>query len=220
MTECGRQRTVGIGARTTESGLTSATRERLLLSLSGNGTSVHRDEMKRDRRPALIAFSGLPGTGKTTISKALATRLRAVYLRVDTIEQTLRAAGARSIGPAGYAVANALAEANLLLGQSVVADCVNPVRDSRDGWSKVAEQASATLVDIHLICSDLAEHRRRVEGRLADIPGHILPTWEAVTQHEFEARDDDHLLLDTAMRSPAELVDRCYDHVAGMRGGQ
>ena len=176
--------------------------------------------MEQDLRPALIAFSGLPGTGKTTISKALATRLRAVYLRIDTIEQTLKAAGAGSIGPLGYAVANALAEANLLLGQSVVADCVNPVRDSRVGWGKVAARASARLVNIHLICSDVAKHKLRVEERLADIAGHILPTWEAVTQHEFEARDDDHLLLDTATLSPAELVDRCYAHVAGMRGDQ
>ena len=117
-------------------------------------------------------------------------------------------------------MANALAEANLLLGQSVVADCVNPVRESRDGWSKVAAGAAARLIDIHLICSDPVEHKRRVEKQLADIPGHVLPTWEAVTQHEFEARNDDHLLLDTATLSPAELVDRCYAHVARMNGEQ
>jgi predicted kinase len=34
----------------------------------------------------LIIFGGLPGTGKTTISKEVAKRLKAVYLRVDTIE--------------------------------------------------------------------------------------------------------------------------------------
>lgn len=190
----------------------------MLPPLFGHGLKVQSDEMEEHLRPALIAFSGRSGTGKTTISKALAVRLRAVYLRIDTIEQTLKAAGSESVGPAGYAVANALAESNLLLGQSVVADCVNPVRDSRVGWTKVAAQASARLIDIHLICSNSAEHRRRVEERLADIPGHIQPTWEAVTQQEFEARDDDHLLLDTATLSPEELVDRCYAHVVYMRG--
>lgn len=115
-------------------------------------------------------------------------------------------------------MANALAEANLLLGHSIVADCVNPVRDSREGWSKVAARVSAKLVNIHLVCSNVAEHRRRVEERLADIPDHILPTWEAIVQHEFETRDDDHLLLDTTTMSPAELVDRCYVHVADMGG--
>jgi predicted kinase len=176
--------------------------------------------MTQDQRPFLIVFSGLPGTGKTTVSKALAVRLRAVYLRIDTIEQAMKAAGAERIGPAGYAVANALAETNLLLGRSIVADCVNPVLDSRLGWRKVGAHASAKLVNIHLICSDAVEHRRRVEARSTDIPGHILPTWEAVTRHEFEARDDDYLLLDTATMSPEELIDRCDAYVTGKLSDQ
>jgi hypothetical protein len=58
-----------------------------------------------------------------------------------------------------------------------------------------------------------------VEGRSADIVGHILPSWQEVTQHEFTPRDDDHLLLDTAILSPEELVDRCATYVArGTRG--
>jgi predicted kinase len=176
--------------------------------------------MIQDQRPSLIVFSGLPGTGKTTVSKALAARLCAVYLRIDAIEQAMKAAGVERIGSAGYAVANALAESNLLLGRSIVADCVNPVHDSRLGWSNVAARASAKLVNIHLICSDAAEHRRRVEGRSVDIPGHILPTWEAVAQHEFEARNDDHLLLDTATMSPAELIGRCDAYVSSRLGDQ
>ena len=83
----------------------------------------------------------------------------------------------------------------------------------------MAAQASARMVDIHLICSDAAEHRRRVEGRSADIAGHHLPSWEEVTRHEFEPRDDAHLLLDTAILSPAELVNRCATYVARRVGG-
>jgi predicted kinase len=59
----------------------------------------------RPPRPHLIVFSGLPGVGKTTVARALAARLGAVHLRIDTIEQAMRAAGAERIGPAGYAVA-------------------------------------------------------------------------------------------------------------------
>lgn len=165
------------------------------------------------RAPCLIVFSGLPGTGKTTVSRALATRLRAFHLRIDVIEQAIRAAGLQQVGAAGYAVANAVAEANLLLGHAVVADCVNPVRESRSGWRGVAACACATLVDIQLVCTNEAEHRRRVESRLADIAGHILPTWETVTRHEFEDRDDEHLVLDTAATTPAGLVELCATYV-------
>jgi predicted kinase len=126
--------------------------------------------IRQDQRPFLIVFSGLPGMGKTTVPKALAARPRAVYLRIDTIVQAMKSARAERMGPAGYAVANALAADNRLLGRSMVADCVNPVREIRLGWSKVAAQASASLVHIQLICSDSAEHGHRVERRSAHIP--------------------------------------------------
>jgi len=42
----------------------------------------------------LIIFAGLPGVGKTVIARALARALGAVFLRIDSIEQTLRDAGA------------------------------------------------------------------------------------------------------------------------------
>jgi predicted kinase len=176
--------------------------------------------MKQASVPLLVVFGGLPGTGKTTLSQALAARLAAAYLRIDTIEQAMRAAGAEPIGAAGYAVANAVAASNLLLGLTVVADGVNPVRESRQAWRQVAARASAHLVDIQLVCSDAAEHRRRIETRVADIPGHVLPCWEAVLRHDHEPRDDEHLLLDTAFLSPAELLGRCEAHIRAVTGGK
>jgi hypothetical protein len=52
-----------------------------------------------------------------------------------------------------------------------------------------------------------------VEERTADIPGLVVPSWDSVTRHEFEPRDDECLVLDTATMTPTELVDRCDAYV-------
>ena len=43
----------------------------------------------------LIAFGGLPGTGKTVIAREVVREVNAVYVRIDSIEQAIRASGAR-----------------------------------------------------------------------------------------------------------------------------
>ena len=156
----------------------------------------------------LIVFSGLPGTGKTTIARELARQTGAVYLRIDVIEQAIRKAGvlAGDVGASGYGVANALALSNLQVGHTVVADCVNPVRESREAWKAVAAAAKVVLLDILVTCSDQEEHQRRVETRTGDIPGLIPPTWQSVLAHEYEAWESGPLEIDTALMTPEQAV--------------
>ena len=156
----------------------------------------------------LIVFSGLPGTGKTTIARELARQTGAVYLRIDVIEQAIRKAGvlAGDVGASGYGVANALALSNLQVGHTVVADCVNPVRESREAWKAVAAAAKVVLLDILVTCSDRKEHQRRVETRTGDIPGLIPPTWQSVLAHEYEAWECVPQEIDTALMTPEQAV--------------
>ena len=153
----------------------------------------------------LIVLSGLPGTGKTTIARKLARELAAVYLRIDSIEQSIRGAG-RPVEGEGYSVAYAVAEDNLRLGRIVVADCVNPWPLTRSEWRSVADRTGVPALDVEIVCSDAGEHRRRVETRAADIAGHRLPTWQEVVERDYRPWDAERIVIDTARLSVEQSV--------------
>ena len=145
----------------------------------------------------LIVLSGLPGVGKTTIARGLAHALGAVHVRIDSLEQALRNMGVEVTGE-GYAAAQAVSEDNLRLGRIVIADCVNPDPQSRSEWHSVADRTSVRAVDVEIVCSDQDEHRRRIESRVPDIPGHRLPTWTEVVERDYCPWEGDRLVIDTA----------------------
>jgi predicted kinase len=165
----------------------------------------------------LIVFGGLPGSGKSTIARLLAERLKATYLRIDTIEQALRACGTLPAGVVteGYAVAYRLAEDNLRAGGSVVADSVNPLPVTRDAWVAVACRAAVKVAEVEVVCSDAAEHRRRVENRESDVPGLVLPDWDGVVRRDYAAWTRPRIVLDTAILAPAEAVEVLLTALAG-----
>jgi len=162
---------------------------------------LHNEEM-------LAILSGLPGVGKTTIARELARQIGAMHLRIDSIEQAIRgsAIGNRPLDDVGYCVAYAVAEDNLRLGGTVIADSVNPLRLTRDAWVNVAKCARVRAVEIEVTCSAAEEHRRRVETRASDIPGMRMPTWADVVAREYHCWDREHLVIDSANRTIDENV--------------
>lgn len=148
----------------------------------------------------LIVFLGLPGSGKTTLARGLARALEAQHLRIDIIEDALLQIGGDELVSrgAGYSVAYALAEENLKLGRSVIADSVNPIRLTREAWQDVARRSGVAIVNVAVVCSDKSEHQRRIEARPRGTRGSV---WEAVVTREFEAVEDATIVIDTAGRS-------------------
>lgn len=158
--------------------------------------------------PRLIVFAGLPASGKSTIAREVALRTGAVWLRIDSLEQAILAsqAVAGDIGDAGYRAACAAAEDNLRLGRDVIADCVNDWKIARDAWQDTGRRAGAQVLWVEIACSDLAEHRRRVETRTVDVPGLIPPDWGSVIGRDYHEWDRDRLTVDTAGRTVADSV--------------
>lgn len=167
-------------------------------------------------------LGGLPGVGKSTVAQALLACWPAVYLRIDTIEQTLRDSGvliAGDVGAAGYRVAYALASTQLAQGMPVLVDCVNPLPVTRQAWRSVAADVQVQLLEVEVVCSNAAEHRRRVQMRSIDVPGLVAPTWQAVLHQDYLPWGEERLVVDTATMDAEQAAQRLLAEVHQLRQG-
>ena len=166
--------------------------------------------IKMSENPTLYIFSGLPGSGKSTLAQLLAPRVNGLYLRIDTIKRGLRDLYSIEVESEGYRLAYRIAADNLRLGVNVVADSCNPLELTRREWEQVALEAQARFVNIEVTCSDRAEHRRRVESRVTEVPGLKLPSWSDVERREYQPWLMDRTVIDTSGKLPSECVQEIF----------
>ncbi|UNM95818.1 AAA family ATPase [Ignatzschineria rhizosphaerae] len=163
----------------------------------------------------LIIFSGLSGVGKSTIAKKLASTIKATYLRVDTIEQSLRRQfPQKKIGPEGYLILYELARENLQQGSTVITDSVNEFRFIRDDYRNIAQSLALPFLEIEVICSDQKKHRLQAENRIPDIEGLTPPSWQAINNRSYETWDRAPLQLDTAFLSVEQSLTQILQEIA------
>jgi predicted kinase len=167
----------------------------------------------KNTKPILYIFSGLPGVGKSTLAKIVATQLNAVYIRVDTIEQGLKDLCNFNVQGEGYRLAYKLAQDNLRVGNSVVADQCNPINLTRKEWVDVAIKNGCNYVNIEIICSDNLEHRNRIENRENEIENLTLPTWKEVIERKYDVWDEEHIIIDTANRTVDECIEELMEKI-------
>ena len=133
-----------------------------------------------------IIFTGLPGTGKSSIAEAVARKLGIPVFAKDWLEATLircelrPAENGPELGSAGYQLLTTLAERQLRLGQSVILDSVASTLSIRATWRTIAQTYRAEWRVIECLCSDEAMQRDRLKVRQRNIPGWHELDWSEV----------------------------------------
>ncbi|MEO8356390.1 MAG: AAA family ATPase [Chloroflexota bacterium] len=152
----------------------------------------------------LIIFSGLPGTGKSTLAEAVGKHFCIPVFAKDWLEATLLRSELvpsnqnKPPGSAGYQLLTTQAERQLMLNQSVILDSVASAQSIRDMWQHLSEQYQAHWRVIECICSDQSLHRSRLSKRVRHIPGWHELTWpdvEKVQQYHVPWQDE-RLIVD------------------------
>ncbi len=114
-----------------------------------------------------MQMHGGPGSGKSTVASALASRTGAVVLDKDVIKSALLDGGAswERASSGAYEVYFALAESLVAQGHALVLD--NPVFWPRveQRWLELAARAGSPALLIECVCPDDGELLRRVETR-------------------------------------------------------
>ena len=152
----------------------------------------------------LIVFSGLPGTGKSTLAESVGKQLHFPVFAKDWLEANLLRNGLvptineKPLGYASYSLMTTLAERQLMLGQSVILDSVASTETIRATWRQISKQYGADWRVIECVCSNQAMHRACLGIRKRNIPGWHELTWaevEKVKQY-YAVWEEEHLILD------------------------
>ena len=159
--------------------------------------------------PILYIFSGLPACGKSTLAQNISKKLKAVYLKIDTIEQGIMDLCNFNVQGEGYRLAYRIIADNLKIGNSVISDQCNPINLTRNEFKNIAIENNCKYMNIEIICSDETEHKKRVDNRK------YPPTWEEVMKRKYDPNynfmyyepwEEEHIIIDTAYKTIEECT--------------
>lgn len=144
---------------------------------------------------------GYPGTGKSTIARAIATALHAPLIDRDIIRQMAvdMFGDVPMVGRFSYELMFALAEEQMRLGLSLVVDSPLTYYSTYEQSRELAQKYGIPLLVVHCQCPPEVQ-KHRLEGRKGKVFEFQITTWEEWLQWKprFEDFDDHGCVIDTS----------------------
>ena len=149
----------------------------------------------------LIVMRGYPGTGKSTIARALAAALHAPLIDRDVIRQKAVdiLGDIPGVGRFSYELMFALAREQLRLGLSVVVDTPLTYHITYEQAQALAETFHIPMLVVHCKCPPEVQ-KRRLEGRKGKVSEFQITSWEEWLRWKprFEEFEDEGCIIDTS----------------------
>ena len=138
--------------------------------------------MKHTNQLTFAIFSGLPGTGKSTLANHLARDLRWPLLRIDDVAGKVPSDADYHFWDEKILILLTIAEEQLKLGVNVIADSVFMGAD-RVHAQEIASKHGAIFRPIYCFVSDEAKWKKRVTEQVESAQDSDVASWEQI-QHQ------------------------------------
>ena len=153
----------------------------------------------------LIMFKGFPGSGKSTISRALSRQLRWPVIDKDDVKDMFNEQ-VPDAGGLAYDVMLNIVRRQLLQGLDVICDSPLTHLITYECVQHIVQETSAKLAVVECFCSDEHLWSERVNARKSyGLPSHHMVDWQTMQAYrsEYLAKANflithPHLLIDTA----------------------